>query len=362
MMCDIKKRSNFAQGGGGVRLTDELMAEIAREYMRRMGIVNTQYIVCRHTDTAHPHLHIVANRVDNDGRTISDSNDSRRSVDICRQPTDEYGLHIANGKEKVRQDKLRGKDRIRYRIYDTVRAAALATCRSWSELDKTLTKQGIQIRFRYDTLRGRITGISFTADSCTFSGSKIDRSMSFYALDRRLGGRLLEADDQRLSVDSGQYRQRLTALAQSGRLVAPMFGESNYVATDSRQTTTIYSDGGNAIYSAGIVALSAVAVRLLLLQSTQPHPLAILFRLRSPLLSSWPCSRTKSAYLRAAVAIAAEAAITTKTRMNTNHDAEDNDEDKQTGYSRPALATRSRYRGDKSDVERRRGRQSQGYI
>ncbi len=235
---------NFAQGDGA-RLTDGLMVEIAREYMRRMGIVNTQYIVCRHTDTAHPHLHIVANRVDNDGRTISDSNDSRRSVDICRQLTDEYGLHIANGKDKVRRERLRGKDRVRYRIYDAVRAA-LATCRSWSELDKTLNKQGIQIRFRYDTARGRIIGISFTADGCTFSGSKIDRSMSYYALDLRLGGRLLEADEQRLSVDSEQYRQRLTELAQSGRLVAPMCGESNYVATDSRQTTTIYSNAGNS--------------------------------------------------------------------------------------------------------------------
>ena len=82
---------NFAREDSG-RLSDELMAEIAREYMRCMGIVNTQYIVCRHTDTAHPHLHIVANRVDNDGRTISDSNDSRRSVDICRALTNEYGL------------------------------------------------------------------------------------------------------------------------------------------------------------------------------------------------------------------------------------------------------------------------------
>jgi len=146
------------------RLSDDRMVEIAREYMRRIGIVNTQYIVCRHTDTAHPHLHIVANRVDNDGRTISDSNDSRRSAKICRELTQEYGLHIANGKDKVRRERMRGKDRIRYRIYDAVRAA-LPTCRSWSELDKTLNRQGIQIRFRYDTAHGRIIGILFTTTS-----------------------------------------------------------------------------------------------------------------------------------------------------------------------------------------------------
>ncbi len=235
---------NFAQKDSA-RLTDDLMTEIAREYMRRMGIVNTQYIVCRHTDTEHPHLHIIANRVDNNGNTISDSNDSRRSVDICRQLTDEYGLHIANGKDKVRRDRLRGKDRIRYRIYDAMRAA-LATCRSWSELDKSLNKQGIQIRFRYDTARGRIIGISFTNDGCTFSGSKIDRSMSYYALDRRLGGRLLEADEQRIPANSEQFRQRLAELARSSRLVAPRSGYNSATeATDSRQSAATYSEGGN---------------------------------------------------------------------------------------------------------------------
>lgn len=226
------------------RLSDELMAEIARKYMRRMGIVNTQYIICRHTDTAHPHLHIVANRVDNNGHTISDSNDNRRSTKICRELTQEYGLHIADGKDKVRRDRLRGKDRAKYRIYDAVRAA-LATCRNWSELDKTLTKQGIQIRFRYDTAQGRIIGISFTADGCTFSGSKIDRTMSYFALDRQLNGHMLGAGEQRLSAGSEQYRQRFAELAQRGQLVAPMFGESK-AETDMQYPNATYTEGGNA--------------------------------------------------------------------------------------------------------------------
>ena len=229
------------------RLSDGLMSEIAREYIQRMGIVNTQYIVCRHTDTAHPHLHIVANRVDNDGNTISDSNDNRRSTRICRQLSEEYRLHIAKGKDKVRRDKLRGKDRIKYRIHDAVKAA-LAVCRSWSELDKTLDRQGVQIRFRYDISRGRIIGISFTADGCTFSGSKIDRTMSYYAIDRQFVGCLLEADERRIPADSEQYRQKFTELAQSGRLFAPRFGDtdSGQTPTDSRRAGSTCSEAGNS--------------------------------------------------------------------------------------------------------------------
>lgn len=228
------------------RLSDGIMAEIAREYMQRMGIVNTQYIGCRHTDTAHPHLHIVANRVDNNGNTISDRNDILRSVRICRELSEEYGLHIAKGKDKVRRDRLRGKDRIKYRIHDAVKAA-LAICRSWSELDKTLDRQGIQIRFRYDISRGRIIGISFTADGCTFSGSKIDRTMSYYAIDRQFVGCLLEAGEQYLSTDSEQYKQRFVELVQSGRLFAPRVGDTDrgQASTDSRRAVRTYSEGGN---------------------------------------------------------------------------------------------------------------------
>ena len=269
---------NFAREDSG-RLLDELMSEIAREYMRRMGITNTQYIVCHHTDTAHPHLHIVANRVDNDGRTISDSNDSRRSVDICRALTNEYGLYIANGKEKVRRDRLRGKARVRYRIYDAV-LAALATSRSWSELDKTLNRQGIYIRFRYDTSRGRVIGISFTADGCTFSGSKIDRTMSYYALDRRLGGCLLQYNEQRISADSEQFRQRFAELAQSGRLVAPMFWDSGSEANAPQAVPTYTGGNTGDIGGAGSAAdtvgnIIQITVATFIELAVQPHQVRI---------------------------------------------------------------------------------------
>ena len=40
------------------RLNNAVMARIAREYMERMGIKDTQYIIGRHFDKEHPHVHI----------------------------------------------------------------------------------------------------------------------------------------------------------------------------------------------------------------------------------------------------------------------------------------------------------------
>jgi len=136
-------------------LSEEQFVSLAEEYMRRMGITNTQYIVCRHTDREHQHLHIVANRVDNDGNTISDSNDNVRNVKVCKALTREYGLHFSKGKMNVKRDRLRGKDKVKYQIYDAVKAA-LPHCNCWSDLCDRLAKQGIGVNFKYNKNEGKI--------------------------------------------------------------------------------------------------------------------------------------------------------------------------------------------------------------
>ena len=55
-------------------MTDALMTQIAKEYMQKMGITDTQYLLVRHLDQPHPHCHLVYNRVGKNGQTISDKN------------------------------------------------------------------------------------------------------------------------------------------------------------------------------------------------------------------------------------------------------------------------------------------------
>jgi hypothetical protein len=42
--------------------------KLHRQYLQRLGIVNTQYSIVKHMDKSHTHLHIVTNMVDNDER------------------------------------------------------------------------------------------------------------------------------------------------------------------------------------------------------------------------------------------------------------------------------------------------------
>ncbi|WCT13679.1 relaxase/mobilization nuclease domain-containing protein [Mucilaginibacter jinjuensis] len=46
-------------------LGDEQMNKIANEYLNNMGFTQHQYIIFRHFDADHPHLHILVNRIAN---------------------------------------------------------------------------------------------------------------------------------------------------------------------------------------------------------------------------------------------------------------------------------------------------------
>lgn len=248
------------------RLTDALMVEIAREYMRRMGIVNTQYIVSRHTDREHQHLHIVANRVDNDGNTISASNDRVRNVKVCKALTREYGLHFSKGKMNVKRDRLRGKDKVKYQIYDAIKAA-LPLCNCWLDLCDRLAKQGIGVNFKYNRNEGKIIGVSFTKDEISFSGSRIDRSMSFYKLDKLFGSRIAEGLEWQPRVPDNGFDRRTRPIRQN--VATSSHITETFIGQPSPTETVTDGNGGNPAESGSNIV--QVTIGALMELCVQPH-------------------------------------------------------------------------------------------
>lgn len=167
------------------RLNNAIMAQIAREYMERMGIKDTQYIIGRHFDKEHPHVHIAFNRIDNNGKTISDRNDRFRSERICKELTKKYGLHFANGKEQVKMERFREPDKTRYELYQILKTE-VGRCKDWSTLLDRLERQGIGVQFKHKGKTDEIQGIIFSMNGYRFNGSKIDRQFSYSKIDAEL--------------------------------------------------------------------------------------------------------------------------------------------------------------------------------
>ena len=164
---------------------DELMLQIAYDYMKLMGIENTQYIIARHIDREHPHCHIVFNRVDNDGKTISDKNDFRRNEKVCKMLTAKYRLHFANGKDHIKEERLRPYDRAKHEIYKALKEE-LSQVQNWADLKDALADRDIDMKFKVSRTTREIQGVKFKYNGFSFSGSKISREFSYLNIDNRL--------------------------------------------------------------------------------------------------------------------------------------------------------------------------------
>ena len=170
------------------RLTDEFMAKIAIEYMQMMGITDTQFIIVRHHNTDNPHCHVVYNRINNEGKLISDRNDYRRNEQVTKALKSRYGLTYGTDKSKTNTRKLRNAERAKYEIHNVVKDV-LKAAGSWQKFKNELAKQGVHLELVYkDKEQTKVKGIRFCKDGYSFKGTQISRDYSFGKLNARFEG------------------------------------------------------------------------------------------------------------------------------------------------------------------------------
>ena len=168
-------------------LNNDVMVSSAKRYLSRMGIRDTQCLMVRHHDRKHDHIHIIYNRVDNNGKTIPNSNQRYKSFKACKELNALYGFKQSEGKQNVNRGRLKGNDRTRYQIYDTVKAG-IRNSWNWTELKNYIRYRGVEMQFKYRSGTDEVQGISFSKNGQVFRGSAIDRSLSFGQIDKALNG------------------------------------------------------------------------------------------------------------------------------------------------------------------------------
>lgn len=187
------------------RLIDRAMAGIALEYLKKMGITDTQILIVHHFDKEHPHVHIAFNRIANDGRTINDRNERIRSTRICKELTRKYGLYFADGKEQVKLHRLKEPDKTKYELYSILKLE-VARCGNWQQLMANLEKQGVEVRFKYKGCSDEVQGVVFSMNGYPFSGTKIDRRFSYSKIDAVLDANRHEERQRVMANQMADYR------------------------------------------------------------------------------------------------------------------------------------------------------------
>ena len=74
------------------RLDKDILIKIVLDYVKEMRLTNTQFVAFLHTDTQHPHIHLVANRIMKNGTRFNDSMEGYRGKQACQKITAKYQL------------------------------------------------------------------------------------------------------------------------------------------------------------------------------------------------------------------------------------------------------------------------------
>jgi len=191
------------------KLNDEVMVNLATEYLHKMSIRDTQYLIVKHNDREHPHIHIVYNRVDNNGKTISDKFQKDRNIKVAKELTLKYGFHIADGKEQVNRRQLKGADKVKYELFDAIRSASKKV-NSTDELIRVLDRNGITTHLKYKGNSDEVQGISFSKGEYKFKGSEIDRSLSY--------AKLIESIENNVFSDQKSLANELKQAIENARI------------------------------------------------------------------------------------------------------------------------------------------------
>ena len=164
------------------KLDDESMVKYAEEYMERMGIVDTQYVITRHFETNAPHLHIAYNRVKYDGTVIDSKNERYRSQKVAAEISEKYDLAVAG--DSLRLEESLSLQQQLFSQMRTLAREVLAQSCTMEEFKKNLRDRGISLQVSAHSENQKSYGLSFSMiehPEVSAKGSKLDRSALSYA-------------------------------------------------------------------------------------------------------------------------------------------------------------------------------------
>ncbi len=213
-------------------LSDEKFVALGNDYLKGMGFDDNQYIIYRHKDQEHEHIHIIANRVKFSGELVSDSKDYERSEHLVRKLELKYGLSQLEDIKLTRKATITHKEiqkafrtgeaPIRLMLQHHLENAILNS-RNTTELMRELGKKKISPKFNISKSTGRVTGISFRYDGVIYKGSTLGRKYSWNNIIK--------------SIDYEQVRDRAIILENNGakREIDSSFGKSPDTAKASTE-------------------------------------------------------------------------------------------------------------------------------
>ena len=195
----------------GEILEDWTWRKITKDYLEAMGFKYSQYILVRHTDTDHhQHVHIVANRVGMDGKTVSESFDHFRCQTVVRAIEEAYNLQPVTSSwesgrkalslRQLNKEAETGKPSVQRILQETI-ADIVPVSLSLADLVKRLQSHKIK-SYGFYGRKGRLQGITYEFDGVTMSGTALGHNY-------QVGGLWTQLEKQGASLEPWYSEQEV---------------------------------------------------------------------------------------------------------------------------------------------------------
>lgn len=158
------------------------MLQIAKDYIKKMGLDKTQWLIVRHYETDKPHCHIVFNMVGNDGKRMESGRNRYKNKRICEALDRKYRLAKPK-REAPDLEKLHGVEKAKAEIRIAA-TEALANSKDWQTFARELAKEGVSIIPKYRRGITEIQGVSFQLGDYKVKGSDVGEQFKFKSLDQ----------------------------------------------------------------------------------------------------------------------------------------------------------------------------------
>lgn len=170
----------------GENVSNEIFIQMAHEYMKGLGYNDNPYLIYRHTDSEHQHIHLIICRIRSDGTVVPDGKEIKKSQEITRAMEKKYGLRQLDSKNKSKTKPISkgqiekfmrtGEVPVKAQIPVIIDKALEAT-KTLESFTKHLQYQGVNIQLH--TNKKGIFGISYEMDGVKFKGSQLGKAYTW---------------------------------------------------------------------------------------------------------------------------------------------------------------------------------------
>lgn len=244
---------NFPKEDSSKLDNDKLLA-IAQEYLNAMEYTNNQYLIFRHHDANHPHIHLLVNRIGFDGGVVSDSNNYKRSEAVVRSIEERYGLtrvtdskqtqRRAPKKNEVEKAGRTGKPSDKMLLQHLLKALLHNNGKGRISLPELIAKgEQLGISFLFNQAStGRITGVTYFHEDFRITGKVLGNQFKWGELSKQIDYEQ-NRDEQAVSTANGRTKEKYSA---DGRTEASASGRNHArgTATTGREYNRIRVHAG----------------------------------------------------------------------------------------------------------------------